>query len=211
MKRVLASAGRFLAAQGRRIVASGNRLAQKMWELRVLLLVGTAAMVLAFWWWWSNWPRLLIVNTGTNDVVLWIDNKPSLRISPTTTENPSAGRWQRLVPGTHALHVFMLPEGTLGDGRTVSFDHGATYLYAPVDSEQCFWLQQRAYGRARLHGPSLRILPASQKFWALPGDIDGWFVRLPTPDLPDRTSSGGVRRVVRQGRCGREPDDEGNK
>ena len=82
---------------------------------------------------------------------------------------------------------------------------GASYLFAPLPSDQCFWIQQTAYGRSRRTAVPFRELQRDRQIWPLPETVDAWFVPNPPPNPLDKVSSGGVRIAVRQGRCGVEP------
>lgn len=167
----------------------------------LLGLVGAAAV-----WVWARGRRasLVVVNVGREGAWLSVDGGASIEVPPTLAETPQAGVEVAVSPGEHRL-VVRVAGGAKLDERRATFAPRGRYLYAPVDDEQCFWLQTTPYGQAEAPEVALRVLPREQKLWALPPIVDAWFVPNPPSNPADDLSTGGVRVALRQGRCGFPP------
>lgn len=153
--------------------------------------------------WWGRQARVWVVNTSAGPVVLVVDGRERMRLPPTSTETPGAGEGMRLSPGVHRVVV----RGQAGavDEMDISLSAGGSYLLAPGDTDQCFWIEHTAYGLAAPQLSPLRLLPREQRLWLIPDEVDAWFFPTPPPSDADRWSSGGTRTAVRQARCGFEP------
>jgi hypothetical protein len=155
-------------------------------------------------WARSRRAGLLIINAGGERAWLSVDGNPSIELPPSSVETPRAGVELALPPGEHRF-VVRVAGGAKLDERRVTLAPQARYLYAPVDAEQCFWVQTTAYGQVEPSETSTRQLPREQKVWLLPALVDAWFVPNPPPNPDDDWSTGGVRVALRQGRCGFPP------
>ncbi|HEU4404795.1 MAG TPA: hypothetical protein VFS43_05840 [Polyangiaceae bacterium] len=175
------------------------------WRRRALG-AGLGALGAAGLWAWAlgRRPTLVVVNTGAEGAWLSVDGGASIELPPTSSETPRAGVELALWPGEHRL-VVRVAGGAKLDDRRATLAPRVRYLYAPVDAEQCFWVQTTSYGQAEAAEAPVRPLPREQRLWALPPLVDAWFVPNPPPNPLDDLSTGGVRVALRQGRCGFPP------
>ncbi|HEU4538742.1 MAG TPA: hypothetical protein VFS00_31695 [Polyangiaceae bacterium] len=155
---------------------------------------------------WARGRRagLVVVNAGGERAWLSVDGGPSVELPPSSVETPRAGVELALPPGEHRF-VVRVAGGAKLDERRVTLAPQARYLYAPVDADQCFWVQTTAYGQVDAPDAPARLLPREQRIWPLPPLVDAWFVPNPPPNPDDDWSTGGVRVAVRQVRCGFPP------
>jgi hypothetical protein len=175
------------------------------WRQRVLGLgLGLLLAAGAWAWAWARRAALVVVNAGGEAAWLSVDGDASVELPPTSSEAPRAGVEIALSPGEHRL-VVRVAGGAKLDERRATLAPRTRYLYAPVDAEQCFWLQTTSYGQAEALEAPVRPLSREQRLWALPPLVDAWFVPNPPPNPSDDLSTGGVRVALRQGRCGFPP------
>lgn len=173
---------------------------------RAFVGLGLGVVAACGLWLVSLWRRaeLVAVNAGGESAWLSVDGDESVELPPTSVETPRAGVELALSPGEHRF-VVRVAGGAKVDERRVVLAPRVRYLYAPVDAEQCFWLQTTSYGQADRVEPPSRLLPREQRVWPLPPLVDAWFVPNPPPNPGDDVSTGGVRVALRQGRCGFPP------
>lgn len=144
-----------------------------------------------------------MINPHATPLLLFIDGKLRATLPTTSLETPRAGLVLRLRPGRHVLLVRTL-EGAEIEKLTPDLSPNGRYLFAPGESDQCFWIEHTAYGQALPERPPLQRLPPEQHLWVIPEEIDAWFFPTP-PASSDHRSSGGTRTAIRQARCGFEP------
>jgi len=187
------------------LALTSRLLAMRAWwalhRRRVLAATVVALVGAAFWF--ERYPRLRVVNTRAEPLLLVVDGRRRVTLAPTSTESPDAGVELRLSPGFHKLAAFTLA-GEPVDELSPNFPPNSSYLLAPGESDQCFWVEHTAYGQAQPELPPLRRLPPEQRLWPVPDEVDAWFFPTP-PASQDRRSSGGTRTAVRQARCGFDP------
>jgi hypothetical protein len=201
----MASAATVALARFRAIVR--ERLAGTERRRRTTIVVALAVLVVGAVMTTSGpdvMVELRLLDASGAPLTVSIDGGKPVFLPNVAVETPDAGTRIRLWPGRHEL-VATAADGTRIDVRTERFVGGGTYLYVPVSTEQCFWVQHDAYGEAKAVLPPLVELEAGRAFYRLPGDIDAWFVPNPPPSTVDRRSSGGTRTAVRMARCGLSP------
>jgi len=147
-------------------------------------------------------PVIVVLNLGASDFELWADDASLGEVSASVLESPAAATRVRLGVGWRHL-VARDPGGATLAQRRVELDAGETYLYAPLSSDYCFWLERDEYGRSA-EGRRYEPLPVGREFWALPEHIDSWFATNP-PVAGDRRSTGGSLTALRQGPCTERP------
>jgi hypothetical protein len=175
------------------------------------VLVGTLALgVAAAIVWHQAQAKIFVVNTSDTPVMLIVDGVALGIVPIVSIETPDAASVFRVSPGTHRIQTHRASDDAPDDHEIVDdldlrLSWAGSYLFAPGITDQCFWIQHTAYGRARRTLPALRALERTQRVWPIPDDIDGWFVPNPPSNRLDHRSTGGTRTAIRQGRCGIEP------
>lgn len=160
----------------------------------VLTVVGVATVL------WFAWhPAVRVVNVTGAVMEIVVDGRSLALIAGVPGEAPSAGAEIRVPEGRRVLRALRL-DGELVDETVGWIGLGRAQLYAPGSQGRCFWVEQKAYGRARQPRPEVVHLPADRRFHTFPMAIDAWFQPNP-PTEPNVWFSGGVRRTVRLGEC----------
>lgn len=147
---------------------------------------------------------IVVVSTSGAPIQISVDGGAPRTIANVAVETPGAGVRIELFAGAHRLTATRAGDGE-PEVTEVRLDGGATYLWAPHATEQCFFVEHTAYGRAKPERPPLDALPSAERVWRLPASIDAWFVPTPRPSEADTRSTGGARTVIRQSRCGTTP------
>jgi hypothetical protein len=163
-------------------------------------LAGFAVVLgVAFGLWFAWHPVVRVVNVSSEPLEIVVDGR-SLGVVPGIPgEAPGAGREFRVPAGRRVFQAFRL-DGASVDPTTGWVGSGTTQLYLPGSAGRCFWVDQRAYGRAVQPKPESLVLPEDRRFHTLPVAVDAWFQPNP-PSHRNVWFSGGVRRTVRQGPC----------
>ncbi len=146
---------------------------------------------------------LVIVSTSGAPIVVSVDGATYV-VPNVAAETPGAGLRVRVFPGARRL-IARAADGRELESVDAGVARGRTYLWAPLATDQCFFVEHTAYGRAPPERPPLEALPEAARFWALPSQIDAWFVPTPRASDLDHRSTGGGRTVIRQARCGTTP------
>jgi hypothetical protein len=131
-------------------------------------------------------------------LTIWVDGRSLGELAPTSFESSDAGLVVRLPAGPRQLSA-LTAAGVPIQQVSVQLERGVEHLYAPASARHCFWLDIAGYGRQSSH----RIVPlqGAERFWALRGGVDTWFVAPAPPTSTDRRSSGGILTAVRHARC----------
>lgn len=143
------------------------------------------------------------LNLTASDYTLVVDGHVLAEVPATSAESPAAGREFRLAAGRRHFQA-IARDGTLLSDREVFVRGGAQHLYAPGNSETCFWLEFTSYGRQKVHGPQRVELARGVEFWLLSEPVDTWFAPSPLPVADDTRSSGGRLTALRQAPCASE-------
>lgn len=93
---------------------------------------------------------IVIVSTSGAPIEVSIDDGPRRRIPNVAVETPGAGLRLDLFAGTHRLTAFGAPD-TEPQFIEVRLSGGASYLWAPLATEQCFYVEHTAYGLSLIH------------------------------------------------------------
>lgn len=143
-------------------------------------------------------PSVRILNLGNLPIVVSVDSRVIARVEPSSGESPFAGAEVNVPAGRRAFEA-RDAEGGAVDRSVVEIVAGAHHLYAPASPDTCFWLETLGYGRGT-RKPTYEPLLGSERFWAIPDDVHGWF--SPATDVdPDARVTGGSARVLRQAPC----------
>ncbi len=179
----------------------------RAWPRHKQLVVGSVALALL----WAAAEltmaaraTIVIVSTSGAPITISIDGSGARELANVAAETPGAGLRLGAFAGTHRLVA------TASDGRDpeiveVKLAGGKTYLWAPLATEQCFFVEHTTYGRQVAARAALEELPVGTKLWELPSRIDAWFVPTPRTSAVDHRSTGGQRTTIRQARCGTTP------
>lgn len=143
-----------------------------------------------------------MLNLGDLPIELRVDSRVVARVEPSSGESPFAGAEVNVPAGRRTFEA-RDAEGGAVDQSEVEVLAGAHHLYAPASPETCFWLETRGYGRAA-RKPAYEPLQGSERFWAIPDDVHGWFSPA-TEANPDVRVTGGDARVLRQAPCAEAP------
>lgn len=192
-----ATGAALLVARWRRLP---RRPRQALAAIASLLAAAALAVVIFF----LVSAEVRIVNTTGGPVRVAIDGGKPRLVANVAAESPDAGVVIRLWPGRRKVRV-TTEAGDELEARELPLSASTTYLWAPANTEQCFWIEHTAYGRTKPEAPPLRMLPEGQTLWPVPAQIDGWFFPTPPAGVNDARSSGGTRTAVRQARCGLPP------
>ncbi|MCU0689972.1 MAG: hypothetical protein MUF54_01090 [Polyangiaceae bacterium] len=165
----------------------------------VVTLVGVPLAV-----WPCAHPRLWVANAASDPLEIVVDGRPVGLVVGVPTEAANGVRSFRVPRGWRRLEARRL-DGSVVDRSYARIGSGAVQLYIPARGASCFWVEQRAYGRAQQPRPAVVRLAADRTVHTLADRVDGWLQANPPVGGVGRWFSGGVRRVVRQGACeGRE-------
>lgn len=143
-------------------------------------------------------PSVRVLNLGDLPIELRVDSRVVARVEPSSGESPFAGAEVNVPAGRRTFEA-RDSEGKQVDQRELEVLAGAHHLYAPASPETCFWLETRGYGRGASK-PAYEPLSGSERFWAIPDDVHGWFSPA-TDATPDARVTGGNARVLRQAPC----------
>ncbi len=162
---------------------------------------------------WFAWhPEVRVLNVTDTPLAVVVDGRQMAWMAGVPGESPNAGLDIRVPEGWRVWRA-VRPDGTEEDETRAWVGRGASRLYAPGCEGRCFWVERRAYGRARSPRPRVVELPSDRCFFSVPRKIDAWF--QPNPQTPrDLWFSGGVRRALRMGACAggaERVDDEATK
>jgi hypothetical protein len=143
-------------------------------------------------------PELRVMNLTDSPLVVTSDGETLGRVEPSSRESPQAGQSFRVGVGLRRLSARSL------DGRSFStvarLSAGTEHLWAPGSPEGCFVIETHATGReGRVASPRLTPLVGQDRFFALPHELDAWFV--PPSDESTPNASGGTVTVLRQRPC----------
>jgi hypothetical protein len=150
--------------------------------------------------WWLTHPSMRVVNTSYEPLVVYVDGRSFGLVPAVAGEAPNAAIRLRVPRGWRRLKAVSL-DGTIMDEVDADVGAGDEQLYAPASKGLCFWVEQRAYGRAYQPKPAHLALSNRVTFHSFPGPIDAWFQPNPETAGPDHWFSGGIRRAVRHGPC----------
>jgi hypothetical protein len=168
-------------------------------------LIGLILHLALFTWlsatWFRRKPYLHIVNTTDAPLILYIDERSIQSLPVVSMETPGSPEIIRLSPGIHRLTT-KTASGSVVDDVHAQLYPWTHYLFAPGQTDQCFWVQRTFYGAVNKGTPKPVVLPREKRVWPLPSDIDMWFVPTPEPGNPSHWFSGGTRTALRQSRCG---------
>ncbi|HET9932755.1 MAG TPA: hypothetical protein VFQ35_18755 [Polyangiaceae bacterium] len=163
-----------------------------------LAYLGVLAFVLAPLSHAYQHPSVRILNLGDLPFELRVDARALTRVEPSSGESPFAGADVNVPAGRRTFEA-RDAEGRVVDRTEVEVLAGSHHLYAPASPETCFWLETLGYGRGA-RKPAYEPLLGTERFWAIPDDVRGWF--SPATDAnPDARVTGGSARVLRQGPC----------
>jgi hypothetical protein len=147
-------------------------------------------------------PSVRILNLGDLPIVVSVDSRVLARVEPSSGESPFAGAEVSVPTGRRTFEA-RDAEGAEVDRSLVEVVAGSHHLYAPASPDTCFWLETLGYGRGT-RKPAYEPLLGSERFWAIPDDVHGWFT--PATDVaPDARVTGGSARVLRQAPCAEVP------
>lgn len=173
---------------------------------------------------WRAWhPDVRLVNFTEKHLEIRVDGRRVAVLVPTPTESPGVGTNVSLMTGRRLFEAYTL-DGTRVD-RSAGRVGTSGQLYAPLiaiagssgvrsanaegkhdansgekQPKKCFWIEQRAYGKAHRAALKPQVLSSPNRFFSLPSPVDAWF--QPNPPAPRSAwFSGGVRRALRQGPC----------
>lgn len=190
-----------IATRSRRWIAAARAWP---WQTKLSVAAVAAALVwLAVEAGVATRATVVIVSTSGAPIAVTIDGGSRREVPNVAAETPGAGVRVSVFAGTHRL-VATPADGGEPEVVEVRVQGGQTYLWAPLATDQCFFIEHEAYGRAKPERPPLDALPDTSRFWPVPR-VDAWFVPTPRSSESDRRSTGGGRTVVRQARCGTTP------
>ena len=150
--------------------------------------------------WITSHPDVRIMNFGLSPVVVHVDGRLIARVDGVPGEVSNAGQRVRVPWGWHRFET-RDESGERIDQTQAFVGNGLPMLYAPVLANQCFWLEQRVYGRAGRLAGTVTPLDSSRRFIVLPVEPDSWFQGNPAEVSQQRWLSGGSRTTVRHGDC----------
>ena len=150
--------------------------------------------------WWLTHPVVHVVNTSYEPWAVYADGHALGVVAAVAGEAPNAAVDVRVPRGWRRLKAVKL-DGTVVDEVEADVGVGEEQVYAPASRGQCFWVEQRSYGRAAQPRPARLMLSDRNSFHTLQVPIDAWFQPNPSTAGSDHWFSGGVRRTVRHGPC----------
>lgn len=207
-----ASSGSFLAGS----VALRDALVGRGFAMRASLptrrLLGAWALAglvvgavgIPFFAYDAAYPVVRLVDLEPAPLEIFVDGRSLGVVVGVTAEDPSALRQVRVPVGVRTFEARKL-DGSVVDKTTVRVEPTGEQLYAPARGEQCFWVEERAYGQ--VGSAAVRVLPISpgRSFVGLSERIDAWFEPNPATSADGRWFSGGRRRAFRHGPCTEAP------
>ncbi len=137
------------------------------------------------------------------DLTLLIDDAVVGSVPASLEETPEAGR-REVVLGGHRRLTLVDTSGALRAEASASLFPGRSYLFGQTPAGRCFFVEQRAYGRASKEtrgSSSFTGLEGPGPLWELPVPIDFWFVPPPPPG--PALTSGGRQTALRLLPCSR--------
>jgi hypothetical protein len=147
-------------------------------------------------------PVVRIVNLTSEVMIVILDGRTVARVEPTSLESPTAGTELRVASGPHEISALSL-DGRVLERASVTVAAGRPHLFAPASAGFCFWLETQTYGRNDRGEEALKREPLDgpPSFWALPGNLGGFFLPAPAVGSAERRLTGGAVTVLRQGPC----------
>ncbi|MFO0658300.1 MAG: hypothetical protein U0165_00485 [Polyangiaceae bacterium] len=123
-------------------------------KLKKAALTALALLALSLLLWRQAQAKIFVVNTGDIPLMLSIDGVERIVLPIVSIETPDSAIELRVNPGTHRLVTRRASpdapdDHEIVDDLDVRFTWAASYLFAPGLTDQCFWIQHSAYGRAR--------------------------------------------------------------
>lgn len=145
-----------------------------------------------------------VVHVSPTPLEIFVDGRSFGVVVGVEGEDSSAVREIRVPRGTRTFEARAL-NGTTVNRTTAVVGEGAAQIYIAFRGQQCFWVEQRAYGQASRQ--SLRVLPLGGRgaFVTLSDPVDSWFEANPEPSSDGHRFSGGIRGAVRHGPCASSP------
>jgi hypothetical protein len=143
-------------------------------------------------------PMIRVLNLTDRTLTVTVDNRPLVRVEPTSTESPAAGAVAYAPSGRHRL-VARDEDGVVASDAVVQIRSGFRHLYAPGANDECFYLQRVSHGRSLFEGEGIVPLASNDRFWAIPNSVDLWFA--PESAVRSGATTGGVVTHLRMRRC----------
>jgi hypothetical protein len=149
-------------------------------------------------------PTLRVMNFTEQRLTFTVDSHVLGTVDPTSGESPAAGVEFRVPSGVRRLRV-ATSNGRVQADETVTLRVGHRHLFAPGAREECFYIQQLAFGRSRLPEGAQsaveqqRPLVSPQRFWVIGPEVDPWFIA--EKSLESGATTGGLVSLLRMGRC----------
>lgn len=151
---------------------------------------------------------LRVIQSGDEDAFLLVDARQSGRVAPTNSEDPTAGKFVRILGGRRHLQ-FVSAEGSILANETLTIWPGRTYIVGHLPPGRCLFWEKRSYGNAERS--VVFPLPGSGPIWELTDRVDSWFLPLGDEEASPADeggsvgplglgllgTSGGTRRAVR--------------
>lgn len=169
------------------------RISGWMWSSSLLGLA-LAPSVYTF-----NYPDVVVLNFGDQDVNIVVDGRRVGSAEPTSLESEQAGTRLRIATGRHRVTA-VARDGRVLEQFEARLEPGALHLMTVAGDDYCFWLEENHYGRVGPDSTRRRSLDASEPLWVVPARIDSWFSPNPAASGDER-SSGGTMTALRHAPC----------